>query len=101
MTGNSSNSYSSIFFYIKNTNIYTHLTSAHPSITIGEAHIPVNLIAQKKKHQFEGYLRIRLRNIQEIGLLKVKIIVTNHNAASILFNKKDFDNSINLNVKFS
>jgi hypothetical protein len=74
------------------------LTPAHPSIIIGESHVPINLISESKKGVFDGYLRVRLRNIQEIGKLKVKIVITDKNAASsILEEKHDTDNSF-LNV---
>lgn len=99
MSGNSANSYFSISFLVKNTTVHSHLTSAHPSIIIGEAHIPINLIGQKSNCYFEGYLRVMLRNIQEIGKLKVKLTITDQNAASsLLENKIDHNNSINLNV---
>jgi len=95
-------SYYPLIFVVKNTNLSPHLTSSHPCIIIGEAHIPINMIHEMKKGKFEGFVRIKMRNVQEIGKLKVKIVINDLNAANSVANsKKDLDNSINLNVKFA
>lgn len=75
------------------------LTSAHPSITVGECSIRINMIYILKEGEFEGFLRIKNRGVQEIGKLKVKIVITDKNAASsVVKNKNELDNSLNMNV---
>ena len=52
-----------------------------------------------KKGEFEGYIRIKFKNIQEIGKLKVKLVITDKNAASSeVKNKNELENSLCLNV---
>jgi hypothetical protein len=78
--------------------MYSFLHSGNPSITVGEAHIPPNIIFGKKKGVFEGYLRVMLRKVQEIGKLKVKIII-DQTEPSAVENKNEIDNSFNLHVR--
>jgi hypothetical protein len=82
---------------VKNTKIYSFLHSGNPSITIGEAHIPPNIVFSKKKGVFEGNLRVMLRKVQEIGRMKVKIII-DQIESSALENKNEIDNSFKLHV---
>lgn len=75
------------------------MNSAYPSITIGEAYVPPNIVYSKKKGMFEGFLRIMLRKVEEIGRLKVKIKIGDRNESSpVLETKNEKDNSLNLNV---
>ena len=73
------------------------MSSAHPYITIGEIHLPINMISQYEDSIFDGIIKVRLRNIQDIGRIKVKIHITEQNNASIL-PKHDLNSSFNLNV---
>lgn len=98
-SGNSINSYNSFSFSVKNYNAHSKLSNTHPYITVGEAHLPINMISQYKDSIFDGYIKIRLRNIQDIGRIKVKIQITDNNAASILM-KNENDQSLNFNVYF-
>lgn len=75
------------------------MNSEYPSITIGEAYVPPNIVYSKKKGMFEGFLRIMLRKVEEIGRLKVKIKIGDRNESSpVLETKNEKDNSLNLNV---
>lgn len=75
------------------------MNSAYPFITIGDAYVPPNIVYSKKKGMFEGFLRIMLRKVEEIGRLKVKIKIGDRNESSpVLETKNEKDNSLNLNV---
>ena len=70
--GNDENKYSSILFSIKNENTNGYLKIL-PSITIGQIRIPISTLLNQKDKCFDGYIYLKLREVIDIGQLKVKI----------------------------
>lgn len=70
--GNDETRFSSLTFYVKNENTHGHLKIL-PAIIIGQIRIPISLILNQKDKSFDGYLSLKLRDLIEIGQLKVKI----------------------------
>jgi hypothetical protein len=44
-----------------------------PAITIGQVRIPIAVLLNQKEKVFDGYLSLKLREVMDIGQLKVKI----------------------------
>jgi hypothetical protein len=82
---------------VKNTKVFSFLNTGNPSITIGEAHILPNIVFSKKKGVFEGFIKVMFRKVQEIGKLKVKIVI-DQIASSETEDKNEIENSFNLHV---
>jgi len=70
--GNDETRFSSLLFYVKNENTHGHLKIL-PAIVIGQIRIPISLLLNQKDKSFDGYISLKLRDLIEIGQIKVKI----------------------------
>lgn len=76
--GNDDTKCSSLIFTVKNENSHGHLKIL-PAIVIGQIRIPIALLLGQKEKSFDGYLSLKLREVIDIGQLKVKIICGSEN----------------------
>lgn len=90
--GNEENKCSSLIFSVKNENTLGHLKIL-PAITIGQIRIPISALLHQKDRNFDGYLTLRLKEIVEIGKLKVKVQCGDNflNNSISLFNSDGFN----------
>jgi len=74
--------YTKVVFMVKNENIHEtkneegskKKSHSFPQICLGEAKIPLNLIFKNfRENSFEGNLEIKLRDVTNIGYLKVRV----------------------------
>jgi len=73
--------YQNLLFSLKNGFIKTDANDDkdYPNtVTIGEGFIPINFLSKKYRDEcfFDGFLEIKLRNMELLGVLKLKIVVS-------------------------
>lgn len=98
-SGSEENQCSSLIFSVKNENTHGHLKIL-PAITIGQVRIPISVLLHQKDKSFDGYLTLKLKEVIDIGQLKVKIQCGENflNNSISLFNSDGFNQMGNFNL---